>query len=276
METSRPRAAFLLHGLLVLGLWTSTANAAPYNAELFVRGSFNDWHTSHLLKYEPSTNRYLARIELAPGVAHRFKIASADWSTVDLGSPSVHPGDDIVELGVPEPLTTTPGYGDLTLTVPESAVYSFTLDPTDPANPTLTVAYLRPGGDGAQHFYETFGGFAWYFDCIGQTVWAEFVVRAMLQSHANAAGGMTFIENLQTDGVAWDSAGHFYDVNAQRPFRFSAPASGAFQFNSISKIRLISRSSAPDLWVETTERLHIDADGNVVRYFYFDGLGCRK
>jgi hypothetical protein len=276
METSRPRAAFLLHGLLVLGLATSAVHAAPYDAELFVRGSFNAWHTSHPLEYDAATDRYVADIELAPGVAHQFKIASADWTTVDLGSPSVNPGDNVVELGVPEPLTTTPGYGNLSLTVPESAVYSFTLDPTDPANPTLTIAYLRPGGDGAQHFYETFGGFAWYFDCIGQTVWAEFVVRAMLQSHVNAAGGETFIENLQTGGVAWDSAGRFYDVNATRPFRFIAPASGGFQFTSISKIRLVSRDGAPDLWVETTEQLHVGADGNVVRYFYFDGLGCSK
>jgi hypothetical protein len=276
METSRPRAAFLLHGLLVLGFWSSLALAAPYDAELFVRGSFNDWHTSHPLEFDAAINRYAANIELAPGVAHQFKIASADWTTVDLGSPSVNPGDNVVELGVHEQLTTTRGYGNLSLTVPESAVYSFTLDPTDPANPTLTVAYLRPGGDGAQHFYETFGDFVWYFDCLGQTVWAEFVVRAMLQSHANAAGGVNYIENLQVTGVAWDSAGNFYDVHATRPFRFGAPPGGGFQVSSISKVQLISRTGGPNLWVEDTETLHIDADGNVIRAFAFHGLGCKK
>lgn len=276
METSRPRAAFLLHGLLVLALWTSLAPAAPYDAELFVRGSFNAWHTSHPLKYDAATDRYVAGIELPPGEAHEFKIASADWTTVDLGSPSIAPGDNVVELGLPESLMATPGYGNLSITVPDSAVYSFKLDPTDLDHPTLTVTYLRPGSDGAQHFYETFGGFAWDFDCIGQTVWAEFTVRAMLQSRVNAAGGVTYVENLQTGGFAWDSAGNFYDVNATRPFRFTAPASGAVQFNSISKIALISRGNVPNLWVETTERLHIDANGNVVRYFYFDGLGCSK
>jgi len=52
--------------------------------------------------------------------------------------------------------------------------------------------------------------------------------------------------------------------------------SGAVQFNSISKIKLISRDRAPNLWVETTERLQLDANGNVVRYLDFDGLGCSK
>jgi hypothetical protein len=227
------------------------------------------------MEYDAATDRYVASIELAPG-EHQFKIASADWSTVDLGSPSLNPGDNVVNLGVPEPLLTTPGYGNLSLTIPESAVYSFTLDPTDPSHPMLTVVYARPGGDGAQHFHEQFGGFAWYFDCIGQTVWAEFDVRAMLQVRANAAGGLTYIENLQDDGVAWDSAGNYYDVHAARPFRFSTPANGAFQVSSISNIRLVSRGSSPDLWVETTETLHVDADGNVVRYFFFDGVGCRQ
>lgn len=275
MRMSRSRAAWLLHGGLLFVLGLSQALAAPYDAELFVRGSFNDWHTSHPMGYDSSTNRYVADIELAAGVEHRFKIASADWVTVDLGSPSLNPGENVVELGVPEPLATTRGYGDMVLFVPSSGVYSFTLDATDPAHPQLTVTYARPGGDGAQHFHERFGGFLWYFDCIGQTVSAELDVRAMLQWHANASGGMTYVENLQVDGVAWDTAGNFYDAHAARPFRFNAPSSGIFEISSISKIRLVSRGDSPDLWVETTEKLHINADGSVVRYFYFDGLGCR-
>lgn len=276
METSRSRAAFLLHGLTVLCLWTAQALAAPYDAALFVRGSFNDWHTSHPLAYDATQNRYVTSIELAPGVEHQFKVASADWSTVDLGSPSVNPGDNVVELGVPEPLATTRGYGNLSVTVPESAVYSFVLDPTDPANPTLTIAYLRPGGDGAQHFHEPFGGFVWYFDCLGQTVWAEIDVRATLQSHTNAAGGEIFIENLQVDGMAWDSAGIFYDLHATRPLRYSAPPGGGFQFVRISPFKLVSRGGGTNLWVQETIRLHIDADGNVVRDFHFEGLGCSR
>ena len=275
MQTSGSRAAFLLHGLMLFCLGSPTAIAAPYAANVFVRGSFNDWHTSHPMEYDAAINRYVADIELAPGVAHQFKIASADWATVDLGSPSLNPGDNVVALSVPEPLVSTPGYGNLALTVPESAVYSFTLDPTDPDHPTLTVEYERPGGDGAQRFYEPFS-LNWYFDCIDQTVWAEFNVRAMLQSHVNTAGGEIFIENLQTDGVAWDSGGKVYDMHATRPFRYSAPPSGGFQLVSMSPIKLISRGDGPNLWVQETIRLHIDADGNVVRNFFFEARGCSR
>jgi NifU-like protein involved in Fe-S cluster formation len=44
----------------------------------------------------------------------------------------------------------------------------------------------------------------------------------------------------------------------------------------MSPIKLISRGDGPNLWVQETIRLHIDADGNVVRNFFFEARGCSR
>ena len=72
----------------------------PYDVEVFVRGSFNEWALGHEMKFDAVENEYVAYVELTPG-GYEFKIASEDWSTVDLGVAD----DGIVQLGVPEPIT---------------------------------------------------------------------------------------------------------------------------------------------------------------------------
>ena len=45
--------------LLMLGIASAEGGPAgpPYSAELFVRGSFNVWHTSHPMSYDAEANR---------------------------------------------------------------------------------------------------------------------------------------------------------------------------------------------------------------------------
>lgn len=50
-------------------------SAAPYDVEIFVRGSFNGWGTGHRMKFDAKGNTYVAQVELVPG-GHEFKIAS--------------------------------------------------------------------------------------------------------------------------------------------------------------------------------------------------------
>lgn len=52
---------------------------------LYVRGFFNNWDTTHEMTYLGN-----GRYEMAlagTGLSGEFKVASADWSTIDLGAP---------------------------------------------------------------------------------------------------------------------------------------------------------------------------------------------
>jgi hypothetical protein len=278
MGKSRSRAALVLHGLMVLCVGGSQALAAPadppYPADIYVRGSFNGWDLGHPMAFDTKANRYVAVVELGPSGPYQFKIASEDWLAVDLGSPAAFPGN-VVELDVPEPLATTPGYGNMFLTVDEPGVYSFTLDPTNATNPTVTVAYARAGGDGAQHWGRTYFQ-SWYFDCLGDWVTAELTQKATLHERFNPGGGLLYSENIQVTGTAWDSNNNLYSVNGSWPLRYSAPPSGGFQFDAATKLAMVSQGSSPNLLLHTIYKLHVDADGNVVREFIFDAFGCSQ
>ena len=277
METLRTRAGLVLQGLALAGclLVTSMTRAAPadppYPAGIFVRGSFNDWGVSDAMKYDAHANRYVALVELAPGVTHQFKIASQDWSTVDLGDFV----DPVVNLSVPKTLSTSPGGGNLWLEVPTAGVYSFTLDPTDLASPVLTVSYARPGGDGAKIWHGTFN-LNWYFPCLGETVDATVHVKAQLQVRPNPAGGFLYSENLQTDGTAVDSAGGSYFVRDARINHYLEQPGGSWMYVSRSRLRMVAHGSATDLLVTMITHLHFDADGNPVRTYFFEEFSCSQ
>jgi hypothetical protein len=279
MRMSQARARFLLHGpalsglLAVVSLATAAPADAPYSADIFVRGSFNDWDLSDPMKYDAPTNRYVGLVELSPGVVHQFKIASQDWFSVDLGDFV----DPVVNLSVPKTLATSPGGGNLALEVPAEGVYSFTLDPADLVNPVLTVVYARPGGEGeqngAQIWHGTYG-LIWYFPCLGQTVDATVHVKAELHVRSNPAGGFLYSENLQTSGTAVDSGGGTYFVRDARINNYLAQPGGGQIFQKSSRLRMTSHGAGTDLLVTMIERWHIDADGNVVRDFYFEDFTC--
>jgi D-alanyl-D-alanine-carboxypeptidase/D-alanyl-D-alanine-endopeptidase len=100
-------------------------------APLFLRGSMNDWSLRDPLK-AAAPQHYSATLTLAKG-DYQFKVASADWKTVDLGGSANAP--------------LTPGAaaalhqfgGNLTLSVASAARYVFTVDASTPGQPKLMV-----------------------------------------------------------------------------------------------------------------------------------------
>ncbi|MBU0911392.1 MAG: DUF3372 domain-containing protein, partial [Gammaproteobacteria bacterium] len=103
----------------------------PYaETRVYLRGSMNGWSENNALQYD-GAGVYSVTVNLAVA-DHEFKIASADWSTVDFGS-----ADQNVTLGTDKSLTK--GGSNLKLNITEQADYKVSLNAADPAAPVLKV-----------------------------------------------------------------------------------------------------------------------------------------
>ena len=102
-------------------LWVAAAE--PFaGTPVFVRGGFNSWGTANPLAFE-GVAQYRADIELG-AESYEFKIASEDWSTVNIGAAD----SDTVTIGVALPLADMGGPPNLRTTISEADTYAFTLD----------------------------------------------------------------------------------------------------------------------------------------------------
>jgi hypothetical protein len=281
MKTLQERAGFLLQAVacaaFMLVAPPTLAGPAPtdepYTADVFVRGSFNGWDVSDPMRYDAAAGRYIGLVQLSAGVEHAFKIASQDWFSVDFGDVV----DPVVAVEVPKTLATSTGGGNLSLEVPVAGVYAFILDPTDAANPVLTVSYARPGNEGVQSGAQIWHGtyhLDWYFQCLGQAVDATIYVKAQLLISNNPAGGFIYSENLQTSGSAVDSGGGKYAVRDARINNYLVQPGGSEIYQNRSRLRMRSLTGGPDLLATMITRYHIAADGELVRYVEFEDLAC--
>ena len=246
-------------------------SAAPFEVDLFVRGSFNGWGTGHRMKFDAKGNQYVAQVELVPG-GHEFKIASGDWATVDLGAAD----DGYVELGIPEPVMPV-SFNNLYLEVAEAGVYSFTLDTSNMAALAVTVAPSRPGGDGAENYFLSQHE-ALYFACLGsgQVVQTFQDIKGTLQLRQNPRGGFHVTDNWQVDGVAFDQDGNEYSLHAAAPLTFNAPPSGSITLSNMARVSMIPVHGGTSLFFTLTQKLTINANGAVVRDFFTSGSSCSK
>ena len=133
-------------------------DTAPYDAPLYLRGSFNNWDTSAALVYQ-GKRRYEVSTYLAAD-SYTFKISDADWSADKTFS-----GDSsnatTVTLDSPQPLVQASGMGnDMRLVVSQAGYYhfSFTVPDklTDPHS--LTVTYDAPPYDTNLYVRGSFNG----------------------------------------------------------------------------------------------------------------------
>lgn len=117
---------------------TSQVEEAPYgDTAVLLRGDMNGWDESLPFSYIGG-GIYSQTLNLAAG-DHGFKLASADWSTVNLGG-----GLALVAGG--ESVTLQPGSNDnLSLSVATSSDYTFTLNASDIAAPSLSVSFADVG-----------------------------------------------------------------------------------------------------------------------------------
>ncbi len=114
-------------------------DVVPYGDTVpFVRGDMNGWGEVDGLTYQ-TDGIYQTKITLAAGT-YGFKIASGDWSTINLGAPGS--GGEVVE---DESFSLLPGSNDnLSITIAVDGTYIFTLDASDSNAPTLLVENEEP------------------------------------------------------------------------------------------------------------------------------------
>ena len=112
----------------------------PYAAtDVFVRGGFNGWGEADAFSYD-GAGIYTASINIDQG-SYEFKVASSDWSTVNLGAGAA--GNQVV---VGTPLVIQTSNDNLRIDIAKSSTYVFTLNANDAAAPTLTVTEYVPYG----------------------------------------------------------------------------------------------------------------------------------
>ena len=138
-------------GNYVFALDASTADSpvlsvrgeVPYGETVvMLRGDMNDYGESDPLIYD-SDGQYTVTVELTAGT-YGFKVASADWATVNLGAVSADEAE--VALDTPEDLLQ--GSNDnLSIEIATDGSYVFTLDAYYPDMPVLTVSTAVPWGE---------------------------------------------------------------------------------------------------------------------------------
>ncbi len=104
---------------------------------LFVRGTLNNWRTSLPLKSVAPLRFAATTSSVLPVGRIEFKIASQDWSTVDLGGTTDAP------IAANRPAILSMGGGHLVLDVKTPGRCRFELDATDDSMARLRVTRLR-------------------------------------------------------------------------------------------------------------------------------------
>ncbi|WP_434928634.1 pullulanase-type alpha-1,6-glucosidase [Shewanella sp. HL-SH2] len=114
-------------------------DVVPYGStDVFVRGGMNGWGEVDKFTYV-GAGEYRIAITLAAG-SYEFKIASADWSTVDFGAVSADVA--AVDEDIAEQLSAKGA--NMTFTAAADATYVFSLDAANKDNPVLTVFNEEP------------------------------------------------------------------------------------------------------------------------------------
>ena len=128
-----PSAVTLLEGGTAQRLQrVAPALAEPATTVPLLRGSFNAWGTQHVFA-SAGRGQWSLLIDLPAGTAS-FKLASADWSALNLGaalaagSMASGQGSRLVPMG-----------DNLVLEVPAAATYRFDIDASDAERPLLRV-----------------------------------------------------------------------------------------------------------------------------------------
>lgn len=114
--------------LVVLDMFDTSAptllikKAPPFGVTpAYVRGSMNDWGTGNVLTFDEAKQLYYTDMELSSTVADgaiQFKVASEDWSSIDMGPSAFILSTDTDGVALSD-------CGNICATVPETTEYRF-------------------------------------------------------------------------------------------------------------------------------------------------------
>ncbi len=111
---------------------TTPVDVPPYGStDVYLRGSMNDWSTNDPMTYQ-GDGVYAFDGYLTPGV-YEFKLASSDWSSVNLGYGSFTSGEGSITL-------EDAGNGNIKVTISAQGVYQFRLNASDQSSLVVSVA----------------------------------------------------------------------------------------------------------------------------------------
>ena len=191
---------------------------------------------------------------------------------MDLG----YADDGIVELGVPEPITTV-GYNNLYLEVAEPGVYAFRFDVADLDHLTVLVEYARKGGDGAEHYTFNYPGVAYFFGCLGDAspVIADIRIEGTMHLRVNPAGVANARDSQRIDGVGFDQLGREYRLHLMAPMFFTGKPNESFAYSESYRGVFVAKDGGPGLYIKYVYKLMVDPTGEVKREFLFYEDGCR-
>ncbi|MEW6982425.1 alpha-1,6-glucosidase domain-containing protein [Colwelliaceae bacterium 6471] len=120
----------------------TVSNEEPFvGTTVFIRGGMNGWGEGNPFTYI-GDGKYSTTINIDANT-HEFKVASGDWSTVNMGAPS----DDKEVFAGEEQLLVAGSNDNLTMTFATSGDYTFIFDASDLNEPTLTVYSAQMFGD---------------------------------------------------------------------------------------------------------------------------------
>jgi len=116
----------------------SVFNAQMFgDTTVFIRGGMNGWGEDDALTYD-GNGVYSAELAIDAG-SYEFKVASSDWSTVNLGGS----GDDTA-TSVDVPKAIVAEGNNLAIDIPTTSTYKFTVVGPDPSAPSVTVSEVTP------------------------------------------------------------------------------------------------------------------------------------
>lgn len=117
-------------------------NEEPFvGTTVFIRGGMNGWGEVDALTYI-GDGKYSTTINIEANT-HEFKVASGDWSTVNMGAPA----DDTEVFTGEEQLLVAGSNDNLTMTFPTTGDYTFVFDASNLDEPTLSVYSAQMFGD---------------------------------------------------------------------------------------------------------------------------------
>jgi pullulanase len=224
-----------------------TPDVVPFGStEVFVRGDMNGWGEVDKFTYV-GNGEYRIAISLS-AKSYNFKIASADWNSVDLGALSSDVA--VVDENIAELLAAKGA--NMTFTASRDATYVFSLNASDKDNPVLSVYNEEPFVDTPVYLRGDMNGWSTDNEMVylgGSIYRAEIMVAAGTKGFKVASSDWSTVDygSLAADGTVQLAIEKALAVKgANLSVTIDADAIYSFTFD-------MSNRSAPVLSIEKTD-----------------------